>query len=52
MARKRIEKNLAYDDVKHLYYVYFDYGHDASGRRIRSTGRRTRARRPFAISAG
>lgn len=37
MARKRIEKNLAYDDEKGLYYAYFDYGRDESGRRLRQT---------------
>jgi len=37
MARKRIEKNLAFDDEKGLYYAYFDYGRDENGRRIRKT---------------
>lgn len=37
MARKRIEKNLAYDDGKKLYYAYFDYGCDTNGNRIRKT---------------
>lgn len=37
MARKRIEINLAYDDVKNLYYAYFDYGRDGQGRRMRKT---------------
>lgn len=37
MSRKRIEKNLAYDDGKRLFYVYFDYGRDAFGRRMRKT---------------
>ncbi len=35
MARKRIEKNLAFDEEKTRYYVYFDYGKDGAGRRIR-----------------
>lgn len=35
MSRKRIEKNLAYDDVKKLYYAYFDYGKDENGVRVR-----------------
>lgn len=35
MARKRIEKNLAYDQEKGNYYVYFDYGRDKNGRRVR-----------------
>lgn len=37
MSRKRIEKNLAYDDEKKLYYAYFDYGKDGNGSRIRRT---------------
>lgn len=37
MARKRIEKNLAFDEEKGRYYAYFDYGRDGAGRRIRST---------------
>lgn len=37
MARKRIEKNLAFDESKGCYYVYFDYGRDGSGRRVRGT---------------
>lgn len=30
-----IEKNIYYDDVKDLYYVYMDYGKDKNGKRIR-----------------
>lgn len=37
MARKRIEKNLAFDEGKGRYYVYFDYGKDGLGHRIRGT---------------
>ena len=37
MSRKRIEKNLAYDDEKKLYYAYFDYGKDGNGDRVRRT---------------
>lgn len=37
MPRKKIEKNLAYDDQKRLYYVYFDYGVDWTGKRCRKT---------------
>ena len=37
MARKRIEKNLAFDEDKDRYYVYFDYGRDGTGRRVRET---------------
>ena len=35
MARKTIRKNMAYDDSKHLYYVYFDYGMKRDGHRDR-----------------
>ena len=35
MARKTIKKNMAYDDQKKLYYVSFNYGTDADGRRDR-----------------
>ena len=35
MARKRIEKNLAFDEEKGTYYAYFDYGRDGMGRRLR-----------------
>lgn len=35
MARKTIKKNLAYDDQKQLYYVSFNYGTHADGRRDR-----------------
>lgn len=47
MSRKRIERNLAYDDEKKLYYAYFDYGKDGNGIRIRRTrtfGERDRAK--------
>lgn len=47
MSRKRIERNLAYDDEKKLYYAYFDYGKDGNGTRIRRTrtfGERDRAK--------
>lgn len=37
MARKRIEKNLAFDEEKGRYYVYFDYGSDSNGRRVRGS---------------
>ena len=37
MARKRIQKNLAYDEGKNRYYAYFDYGRDGAGRRIRQS---------------
>lgn len=35
MARKRIDKNLAFDEEKGRYYAYFDYGRDGTGRRVR-----------------
>ncbi len=37
MARKKVEKNIAYDDEKNLYYVNLDYGKNDSGKRIKST---------------
>ena len=37
MARKTIEKNIAFDDVKNLYYVTMDYGKDDKGKRIKKT---------------
>lgn len=35
MARKKIECNISYDDVRKLYYVCMDMGRDASGRRVK-----------------
>ena len=32
MARRKIEKNIAYDDERKLYYVYLTYGKDAAGK--------------------
>jgi hypothetical protein len=37
MARIAIEKNIAYDDIKKLYYVTMDYGKDNTGKRIKTT---------------
>jgi len=37
MARKTIEKNIAFDDEKNLYYVTMDYGKDSTGKRIKIT---------------
>lgn len=37
MARKTIEKNIAYDDERKLYYVTMDYGKDEHGKRIKVT---------------
>jgi integrase len=33
MARKVVEKNIAYDDIKEKYYVNLDYGKEESGKR-------------------
>lgn len=33
MARKVIERNISFDDVRKIYYVTFNYGKDASGSR-------------------
>ena len=32
MARRKVEKNIAYDDERKLYYVYLTYGKDAAGK--------------------
>ncbi|PYG85722.1 AP2-like DNA-binding integrase family protein [Ruminiclostridium sufflavum DSM 19573] len=37
MARIAVEKNIAYDDNKKLYYVTMDYGKDNTGKRIKTT---------------
>lgn len=37
MARVAVEKNIAYDDIKKLYYVTMDYGKDNTGKRIKTT---------------
>lgn len=37
MARKKVERSIAYDDVKKLYYVTFDYGKDENGKRHKPT---------------
>ncbi len=37
MARKTVEKNIAYDDVKKKYYVNMDYGIDANGKQIKKS---------------
>lgn len=37
MARKVIEKNIAFDDEKKLYYVTMDYGKNEHGKRVRIT---------------
>lgn len=33
MARKCVERNIAYDDVRRTYYVTMDYGKDSEGKR-------------------
>ena len=35
MARKTVERNISYDDVRHVYYVSMDLGKDESGKRIK-----------------
>ena len=37
MARKKIERNISYDDIRDTYYVNLDYGKDQSGTRIKKT---------------
>lgn len=37
MARKKIERNISFDDEKNLYYVTLNYGKDESGKRIKPT---------------
>lgn len=37
MSRKRVQENIAYDDNKGLFYVYFNYGVGMDGRRRRRT---------------
>lgn len=36
MARRRIEANISYDELRRTYYVYMDRGQDENGRRIRT----------------
>lgn len=37
MPRKTVEKNIAYDDIKKLYYVTFNFGVDENGKQIKKT---------------
>ena len=37
MGRKSVERNIAYDDVREMYYVNFDYGKDENGKRKKAT---------------
>ena len=36
MSRVRVEKNIAWDDVKERYYVTLYYGIDANGKKIKN----------------
>ena len=35
MARKKVERNISYDEARKLYYVHMDYGVDRQGKRVR-----------------
>ena len=35
MARKTVERNISYDDVRKIYYVSMDLGKDKDGRRMK-----------------
>lgn len=35
MARKTVERNISYDDVRRIYYVSMDLGKDKDGRRLK-----------------
>ena len=35
MARKKVETNISYDDVRNIYYVCMDFGQDETGRRVK-----------------
>ena len=37
MARITVEKNIAFDDEKKLFYVTMNYGKDSTGKRIKTT---------------
>ena len=37
MARVAVEKNIAFDDEKKLFYVTMDYGKDSTGKRVKTT---------------
>lgn len=37
MARITVEKNIAFDDEKKLFYVTMDYGKDSTGKRVKTT---------------
>ncbi len=35
MARKKVERNISFDDVRKLYYVHMDLGIDSCGKRVK-----------------
>ena len=37
MARKTVERNIAFDEEKELFYITLDYGKDGVGKRIKKT---------------
>lgn len=38
MARKKLEKNISYDNVRKVYYVNMEYGTDSTtGKRVKKT---------------
>lgn len=37
MARVKVEKNIAYDDIRDIYYVTLNYGNGPDGKRIKKT---------------
>lgn len=37
MARKRVERNISYDDVRKKFYVNLDFGFGTNGKRIKKT---------------
>jgi len=44
MARKKVERNISFDNEKNLYYVTFNYGKDEFGKRIKPTKTFTKLR--------
>jgi len=37
MARKKVERNISYDDERKKYYVNLDFGIDENGKQIKKT---------------
>ena len=35
MARKTVERNISYDDIRKIYYVSMDLGKDKEGKRVK-----------------